>query len=139
MVVRFFGKTEHIATVPLEQYRIANSDWYKTICFPWNQENQPSKTYPFSPRQCKHSHICSNKSIFEHAKSSPDLALNNFFLFSYLKSKNKLRVQRFSTPEETVSAFRIHVLEIPQSKWFKRMQEYGIGIILENNKVIFDD
>ena len=44
--------------------------------------------------------------------------------------KNKMRGQRFSTPEETVDAFRMHVLEIPQSEWqkcfgnwFKRMQK----------------
>ena len=39
--------------------------------------------------------------------------------------------QRFSTAEEEVDAFRMHVLEIPQSErqkcfdnWFKRMQKY---------------
>ena len=38
--------------------------------------------------------------------------------------------QHFSTPEEAVDAFRMHVLEIPQSdwqkccdNWFKRMQK----------------
>ena len=41
-----------------------------------------------------------------------------------------MRGQRFSTPEEVVDAFRMHVLEIPQSEWkkcfdnwFKRMQK----------------
>ena len=37
-----------------------------------------------------------------------------------------MRGQRFSTPEEAVVAFRMHVLEIPQTecqKWFKRMQK----------------
>ena len=41
-----------------------------------------------------------------------------------------MRGQRFSTPEEAVDAFRMHVLEIPQSEWqkcfdnwFKRIQK----------------
>ena len=48
---------------------------------------------------------------------SPNLAANDFFLFAYVK--NKMRGQRFSTPEEAVDAFRMHVVEIPQSKWQK--------------------
>ena len=59
---------------------------------------------------------------------SPNLAANDFFLFAYVK--NKMRGQRFSTPEEAVDAFRMHVVEIPQSEWqkwfdnwFKRMQK----------------
>ena len=43
--------------------------------------------------------------------------------------KNKMRGQRFLTTEEADDAFRMHVLEIPQTKWqmcfdnwFKRMQ-----------------
>ena len=59
---------------------------------------------------------------------SPDLAPNDFFLFPYVK--NKLRAQRFSTPEEAVEAFRMYVLGILQAKWqksfdnwFKRMQK----------------
>ena len=41
-----------------------------------------------------------------------------------------MRGQRFSTTEEAVDVFRIHVLEIPQlewqkffANWFKRMQK----------------
>ena len=63
-----------------------------------------------------------------HSPYSPDLAPNDLFLFPYVK--NKMRGQRFSTPEETVDAFRMHVLEIPRSEWkkcfdnwFKRMQK----------------
>ena len=59
---------------------------------------------------------------------SPNLAPNDFFLFPYVR--NKMRGQRFSTPEEMVDASRMHVLEIPQSEWqncfdnwFKRMQK----------------
>ena len=42
-----------------------------------------------------------------------------------------MRDQRFSTPEEAVDVFRMHVLEIPElewqkrfDNWFKRMQKY---------------
>ena len=42
-----------------------------------------------------------------------------------------MRGQRFSTAEEVVDAFRMHVLDIPQPEWqkcfdnwFKRMQKY---------------
>ena len=44
---------------------------------------------------------------------SPDLARNDFFLFPYV---NEMRGQRFSTPEEAVDAFRMLVMEIPQSE-----------------------
>ena len=62
-----------------------------------------------------------------HPPYSTDLAPNDFFLFPCVK--NKMKGQRFSTPEEAVDAFRMHVLEIPQSEWqkcfdnwFKRMR-----------------
>ena len=63
-----------------------------------------------------------------HPPYSPDLVQNDLFWFPYVK--NKLRGQRFSTPEEAVDTFRMYVLEIPQSdsqkcfnNWFKRMQK----------------
>ena len=52
-----------------------------------------------------------------HPPYSPDLASNNLFLFAY--GKNKMSGQRFSTPEEAGDAFRMYVLEIPQSEWQK--------------------
>ena len=60
-----------------------------------------------------------------HPPYSPDLAPNDFFLFPYVK--NKMRSQGFSIPEEATDAFKMYVLEIPQSEcfdnWFKRMQK----------------
>ncbi|GBP81681.1 Mariner Mos1 transposase [Eumeta japonica] len=47
-----------------------------------------------------------------HPSYGPDLAPNDFYLFPSVK--NKLSCQRFSTHEEAVGAFRMHVLEIPQ-------------------------
>ncbi|GBP46391.1 hypothetical protein EVAR_36371_1 [Eumeta japonica] len=52
-----------------------------------------------------------------HLPYSSDLALNDFYLFSSVK--NKLRGQRFSSNEKAVDAFKMHVLEIPQSEWKK--------------------
>ena len=52
-----------------------------------------------------------------HPLYSPNLAPNDFFLFSYVKKK--MRGQRFTTPEEAFDAFRMHVLKIPQSEWQK--------------------
>ena len=58
-----------------------------------------------------------------------------------------MRGQSFSILEETVDAFGMHVLEIPQSdwqkffdNWIKGMQKCVVmGNILKNNKAIFDD
>ena len=69
-----------------------------------------------------------NIELMGHPPYSPDLAPNDFFLFPYVK--NKLRGQRFSTPEEAVDAFKSHVSDIPTSEWnkcysqwFERMQK----------------
>ena len=35
-----------------------------------------------------------------------------------------MRGQRFLTPEEAVDAFRMHVLEISQSEWQKRFDNW---------------
>ena len=53
-----------------------------------------------------------NIDLMSQPPCNPDLAPNDFFLFPYVK--NKMRGQHFSTPEE---AFKMHVLEIPQSEW----------------------
>ena len=55
-----------------------------------------------------------NIDLMSHPPFSFDLAPNDFFLFPYVK--NKMGGQGFSTPEEAVDAFRMHVLQIPQSE-----------------------
>ena len=57
-----------------------------------------------------------------HPAYSPDLAPNEFFLFPYVK--NKMKGQRFSTLEEKVDAFRMHVLEILQLEWQKCFENW---------------
>ncbi|XP_025154440.1 histone-lysine N-methyltransferase SETMAR-like [Harpegnathos saltator] len=140
MVACFFGKAGHVATVPLVQCQTANSEWYTTICL----SEVFGKIRETNRRRCiilhqdnASSHISAQTRDFlrtekveliGHPPYSPDLAPNDFFLFPQIK--NKLRGQRFSTPEEAVDAFKMHVLEVPQSEWkkcfenwFKRMQK----------------
>lgn len=140
MVACFFAKTGHVATVPLEQRRTVNSEWYTTICLPevfgelrktnrrrriiLHHDNASSHT----SAQTKDFLSTQNVELMGHPAYSPDLAPNDFFLFPSIK--NKLRGQRFSTPEEAVDAFKNHVLSLPDSEWhkcfenwFKRMQK----------------
>ena len=140
MVACFFGKTGHVATVPLEQRRTVNSEWYTTICLPEvfgeiRKTNKRRRIIVHHDNASSHTSaqttaFLSNQNVdlMSHPPYSPDLAPNDFFLFPYVK--NKLRGQRFSIPEEAVAVFRMHVLEIPQSEWqkcydnwFKRMQK----------------
>ena len=122
----FFGKTGHVAIVPLEQSRTVNFVWYTTICLTvvfqeirktnrrrriaLHHDNASSytsaQTIAFLSAQ--------NIDLMSHPPYSPDLAPNDFFLFPYVK--NKMRGQRFSTPKEAVDAFRMHILQIPQSE-----------------------
>lgn len=140
MIACFFGKTGHVATVPLEQRRTVNSEWYTTICLPVvfqeiRKTNRRRRITLHHDNASSHTSAqttaflsTQNIDLMSHPPYSPDLSPNDFFLFPYVK--NKLRGQRFSTPEEAVAAFRMHVLEIPQSEWkkcfdnwFKRMQK----------------
>ena len=117
--VCFFGKTGHVAIVPLEKPRTVNSKWYTTIYLPvvfqeirktnrWRRislhhDNASSQTTAFLNTQ--------NIYLMSHPPYSPDLTPNDFCLFPYVKKKWS---QHFPTPEEAVVAFRMHVLEIPQ-------------------------
>lgn len=140
MIACFFGITGHVATVPLEQRRTVNSEWYTTICLPevlgeirkkkrqrriiLHHDNASSHTSAETTTYL----TGQNVELMGHPPYSPDLAPNDFFLFPHIK--NKLRGQRFSAPEEAVDAFKNHVLEVPQSEWkkcyenwFERMQK----------------
>ena len=135
----FFVKTGHVAIVPLEQCRTANSVWYTTICLPVacqeiRKTNRRKRITLQNDNVSSHTSdqttAClstQNIDLISHPQYSPDLAPNDLFLFPYVK--NKIRGQSFSTPEETVDAFRMHVLQIPKLEWqkcfvnwFKRMQ-----------------
>ncbi|XP_025158379.1 histone-lysine N-methyltransferase SETMAR-like [Harpegnathos saltator] len=134
MVACFFGKTGHMATVPLVQCRTVNSEWYTTICLSevfgkireinrrrriiLHQDNASSHT----SAQTRDFLRTEKVELMGHPPYSPDLAPNDFFLFPQIK--NKLRGQRFSTPEEAVDAFKMHVLEVSQSEWKKCFENW---------------
>ena len=120
----FFGKTGHVAIVPVEQRRTVNSEWYITICLPVafqevRKINRQRRNTLHHDNASSHTSAqttaflsTQNIDLMSHPPYSPHLAPNDFFLFPYVK--NKMRDQRFSTPKEEVDAFRMHALEIPQ-------------------------
>ena len=140
MVDCFFGINGHVAIVPLQNRRTVNSEWYTTICLPQvfgeiRKDNRRRRIILHHDNASSHSSAQTTQfltgehiELTGHPPYSPDLAPNDFILFPYVK--NKLRGQRFSTPEEAVDTFTMHVLEIPQlewktcyDNWFKRMQK----------------
>ena len=120
----FFGKTGHVAIVPLEQCRTINSELYTNICLPVvfqkiRKNNRRRRITLHHDNASAHKSVqttaflsTQNIDLMSHPPYSPDLAPNDFFLFPYVK--NKMRSQRFSTPEEAVDA-----LEILQPEWQK--------------------
>lgn len=140
MVACFFRKTGHVATIPLEQRRTVNSEWYTTICLPevFNAIREKNKrcriilhhdnASSHTSRQTNEFLTTENIELMGHPPYSPDLAPNDFFLFPNIK--DKLRGQRFTSAEEAVEAFKNHVLEVSHAewkkcfeKWFDRMQK----------------
>lgn len=140
MVACFFGITGHIATIPVVERRTVNSTWYTTIALPevigrlriinrrrqiiLHHDNASSHTSAETMEYLS----SQNVELMGHPAYSPDLAPNDFFLFPHIKQK--LRGQRFSTPEEAVNAFKMLVSEVSDSEWkkcfenwFKRMQK----------------
>ncbi|CAH2006981.1 unnamed protein product [Acanthoscelides obtectus] len=70
-----------------------------------------------------------NVELLDHLPYSPDLSPNDFFTFP--KIKNRLRGQRFQSPEEAVDAFKNAGLDLPANEWnkcfenwFERIQMY---------------
>ncbi|KAG5338939.1 SETMR methyltransferase, partial [Acromyrmex heyeri] len=69
-----------------------------------------------------------NFELMIHCPYSPDLSLNDFFLFPNIKKK--MRGERFESPEAAVETFRTLISEITASEWkkcfenwFERMQK----------------
>jgi histone-lysine N-methyltransferase SETMAR len=129
MVACFFTKTGHVATVPLENQKTVNSAWYTTICLPEVfskiRKNNPNRRIilhhdnasSHTSRQTSEYLGTQNIELMGHPPYSPDLAPNDFFLFPRIK--DKLRGQRFTSPEEAMEAFKNHVLELSSSDWSK--------------------
>ncbi|CAH1982876.1 unnamed protein product [Acanthoscelides obtectus] len=93
---------------------------------------QKSWIYCYEPENKRQSAVWvfqaeENVELLDHPPYSPDLSPNNFFTFR--KVKNRLRGQRFQSPEEAVDAFKNAVLDLPANEWnkcfenwFERMQ-----------------
>ncbi|CAH1963187.1 unnamed protein product [Acanthoscelides obtectus] len=63
-----------------------------------------------------------NVELLDHPPYSPDLSPNDFFTFP--KIKNRLRGQRFQSPEEAVDAFKNAVLNLPANEWNKCFENW---------------
>ncbi|CAH1996707.1 unnamed protein product [Acanthoscelides obtectus] len=139
MVATFVSKAGHIATIPLNEQRTITVDWYTTICLPkvitelrkinperriiLHQDNASSHT----AQKTRQYLMEENVELLDHPPYSPDLSPNDFFTFQ--KIKNKLRGQRFQSPEEAVDALKNAVFDLPANEWnkcfgnwFERMQ-----------------
>ncbi|GBP81989.1 Mariner Mos1 transposase [Eumeta japonica] len=101
---------------------MVNSEWYTTICLAEVFEEMRNN-HQQRRKVLHHDNAKSHTTLFSegqkikwmsHPLYSPDLTPNYFYLFPSVK--NKLLGQRFSSPEEAVEAFKIFVLEIPQSE-----------------------
>lgn len=140
MVATFVAKSGHVATIPLENRRTVNADWYVTVCLPavikeLRQENKKRRIILHHDNASSHTAKKTiaffkenNIELLHHPPYSPDLSPNDFFTFP--KIKGILRGQRFQTPEEAVEAFKTSVLSIPTlawnncfNDWFHRMQK----------------
>lgn len=140
MVASFFRKNGHVATVPLEDRKTVNSDWYTTICLPkvfeelrvtsrkrkivLHHDNASSHTSALTRAYLENEKI----DLMDHPPYSPDLAPCDFYLFPNVKKK--LRGKRFSSAEVAVEAYEKEVAQIPTSewnqcfsKWFLRMKK----------------
>lgn len=150
MVASFVAKSGHVATICLDDRKTVNADWYTTVCLPEviaeRRKNNPKRRIILHHDNAS-SHTArrtieflaeENIEILDHPPYSPDLSPNDFFTFP--KIKEKLRGQRFQSPEEAVEAYKTLILTTPTlewnncfNNWFERMEkciEFG-GIYFE--------
>ena len=140
MIACSFGKTLHVAIVPLEQRRTVNSDWYTTVCLP--VVFQEIRKTNCRRRITLHTSLQTTAFLSTHIIDlmsqppySSDLAPHDFFLFPYVK--NKMRSQHFSLSEDAVDAFRIQyryfqgnernddATFVPKSSFFKFLHNFA--------------
>ncbi|GBP58842.1 Histone-lysine N-methyltransferase SETMAR [Eumeta japonica] len=126
MVACFFGINGHMVTVPLENRKIVNSEWYATICLPEVFEeiaknNRQRRIILHHDDASCHTSAETTRflegqkiKLTGHPPYSFNLAPNDFYLFPSVK--NKLHGQPFSSRKEAVDAFKMYILEIPQSE-----------------------
>ncbi|CAH1992760.1 unnamed protein product [Acanthoscelides obtectus] len=112
------SRTGHIEIISFNEQRTVTAYWYTTICLP----KVITELRKINPERRIILHQ-DNASPHTAQRTSP----NDFFTFP--KVKNRLRGQRFQSPEEAVDAFKNAVLDLPANEWnkcfenwFERMQ-----------------
>ncbi|CAH1995837.1 unnamed protein product [Acanthoscelides obtectus] len=114
--------------------RTVTADWYTTICLPkvitelrkinlerriiLHQDNASSHTAQKTRQYLAEENV----ELLDHPPYSPDLSPNDFFTFP--KIKNRLRGQRFQSPEEAVDAFKNAVLDLSANEWNKCFENW---------------
>ncbi|CAH2001844.1 unnamed protein product [Acanthoscelides obtectus] len=134
MVATFVSKAGHIATIPPNEQRTVSVDWYTIICLPKviselekiNPERriilQKDNAISHTAQETRQYLTEENVELLDHPPYSPDLSPNDFFTF--LKIKNRLRGQRFQSPEEAVDTFKNAVLDLPANEWNKCFENF---------------
>ncbi|CAH1953450.1 unnamed protein product [Acanthoscelides obtectus] len=126
MVATFVSKAGHIATIPLNGQKTVTVDWYTTTCLPkvitelrniiperriiLHQDNASSHT----AQKTRQYFTEENVELLDHPPYSPDL--NPYGFCTFPKITNRLRGQRFQSPEEAVDAFKNAVLDLPANE-----------------------
>ncbi|GBP17689.1 Mariner Mos1 transposase [Eumeta japonica] len=102
---KHFQANGHVVTVPLDNRKTIHSEWYKTICLPEvfeeiRKDNRQSRIIlHHDDANCRTSAETTRFlegqkiELTGHPPYGPDLAPNDFYLFTSVK--NKLRGQRF--------------------------------------------
>ncbi|GBP54882.1 Histone-lysine N-methyltransferase SETMAR [Eumeta japonica] len=100
---------------------MVNSEWYTTICLPEvfeeiRKDNGQRRNIVHHDNVSCHTSVETTQFLEEqkieltgYSPYNPDLVPDDFYLL--LSVKNKLRDQHFSSREEAVDAFKMHVLE----------------------------
>ncbi|CAH1998540.1 unnamed protein product [Acanthoscelides obtectus] len=134
MVATFVSKAGHAATISLNEQRTVTADWYTTICLPkvitelrkinperriiLHQDNASSHTAQKTRQYLTEENV----ELLDHPPYSPNLSPNDFLTFP--KIKNRLRGERFQSPEEAVDAFKNAVLDLPANEWNKCFENW---------------
>ena len=132
MVATFFSSKGHVATIPVDDHRTVNADWYINHCIPSVLENWRKRRPKTGTRGLfwHHDNATPHKAtatvaaltennvrILPHPPYSPDLAPCDFFLFPYVKER--LRGIHFESPEDAVCAFEREISTIEPETWQK--------------------
>lgn len=128
MICTFFCRSGHLVTVPLEEQRTVNAEWYVSVCLPKVlrsiQEKRPKTGLRgiFLHQDNASAHIAqkttqyfeTNKvNLLSHPPYSPDLAPCDYFLFPKIKAALKGKI--FQDAEEALQAFLEELEMLDQS------------------------